>query len=71
MNTPPLRTTAVVPSNSRMLSSVMRSLLLSSVIIVFLIESIVVKGMGNPEFTKAEVLPNGDVVLSVAQATKG
>lgn len=31
----------------------------------------VIKGMGNPEFTKTEVLPNGDVVLSVAQATKG
>lgn len=31
----------------------------------------VVKGMGNPEFTVATALPNGDVQLSVAQATKG
>ena len=31
----------------------------------------VIKGMGNSEFTKAEALPNGDVVLSAAQATKG
>ena len=31
----------------------------------------VVKGMGFPEFTSAEALPNGDVILSVKQATKG